>query len=65
MDLTDSPARTASAPRVTGWLALAGVSLIAGIASYFHALAVVQAAGATPPVAYEEDADFWALAEDD
>lgn len=43
---------TTSAPRVVGWLALAGVSLIAGIASYFHALAVVQAAGATPPVAY-------------
>lgn len=40
------------APRVVGWLALAGVSLIAGIASYFHALAVVQAAGATAPVAY-------------
>lgn len=39
-------------PRVVGWLALAGVSLIAGIASYFHALAVVQAAGATVPVAY-------------
>jgi hypothetical protein len=52
VDLTDSPSRTASAPRVVGWLALAGVSLIAGIASYFHALAVVQAAGATPPVAY-------------
>jgi O-antigen/teichoic acid export membrane protein len=52
VDLTDSPARTASAPRVTGWLALAGVSLIAGIASYFHALTVVKAAGATPPVAY-------------
>ena len=46
----DSPAT--SAPRVVGWLALAGVSLIAGIASYFHALAVVQAAGATAPVAY-------------
>jgi hypothetical protein len=42
----------ARAPRVVGWVALAGVSLIAGIASYFHALAVVQAAGATPPVAY-------------
>jgi hypothetical protein len=41
-----------SAPRAVGWLALAGVSLIAGIASYFHALAVVQAAGARPPVAY-------------
>jgi hypothetical protein len=39
-------------PRVVGWLALAGVSLIAGIASYFHALEVVQAAGATAPVAY-------------
>jgi hypothetical protein len=52
VDLTDSPPRTASAPRVVGWLALAGVSLIAGIASYFHALAVVQAAGATVPVAY-------------
>jgi hypothetical protein len=46
----DSPAT--SAPRVVGWLALAGVSLIAGIASYFHALAVVQASGATAPVAY-------------
>lgn len=42
----------ARAPRAVGWLALAGVSLIAGIASYFHALAVVQAAGARPPVAY-------------
>ena len=41
-----------SAPRAVGWLALAGVSLIAGIASYFHALEVVQAAGATAPVAY-------------
>ena len=39
-------------PRVVGWLALAGVSLIAGIASYFHALAVVQASGARPPVSY-------------
>lgn len=52
MNDTDTPRRTASAPRVTGWLALAGVSLIAGIASYFHALAVVQAAGAVPPVSY-------------
>lgn len=42
----------ARAPRAVGWLALAGVSIIAGIASYFHALAVVQAAGARPPVAY-------------
>ena len=40
------------APRVVGWLALAGVSLIAGIASYFHALGVVEAAGARAPVAY-------------
>jgi hypothetical protein len=45
-------ASASRAPRVTGWLALTGVSLIAGIASYFHALAVVQAAGATPPVSY-------------
>ncbi|HEV2376218.1 MAG TPA: hypothetical protein VGS19_29115 [Streptosporangiaceae bacterium] len=45
-----------SAPRVVGWLALAGVSLIAGVASYFHALAVVRAAGATPPVSYLEPA---------
>lgn len=52
MDLTERPSRTASAPRLVGWLALAGVSLIAGIASYFHALAVVQAAGATAPVSY-------------
>ncbi len=42
----------ARAPRVVGWLALAGVSLIAGIASYFHALAVVEASGARAPVAY-------------
>ena len=40
------------APRVVGWLALGGVSLIAGIASYFHALGVVEASGATPPVSY-------------
>ena len=52
MNLSDSPPPAASAPRVVGWLALAGVSLIAGIASYFHALAVVQAAGAVPPVSY-------------
>ena len=49
---TEDSSRTASAPRVVGWLALAGVSLIAGIASYFHALAVVQDAGATAPVSY-------------
>lgn len=49
---TDPPASAASAPRIVGWLALAGVSLIAGIASYFHALAVVTGAGATPPVSY-------------
>ena len=42
----------AHAPRAVGWLALAGVSLIAGIASWFHALAVVEAAGARAPVAY-------------
>lgn len=52
MEPTDTPSRTARAPRVVGWLALAGVSLIAGVASYFHALAVVQGAGATPPVSY-------------
>jgi hypothetical protein len=55
MQSTDNPSRPASpsrAPHVTGWLALAGVSLIAGIASYFHALSVVQAAGAVPPVSY-------------
>ena len=44
--------RASRAPHIVGWVALAGVSLIAGIASYFHALAVVQAAGATVPVAY-------------
>jgi hypothetical protein len=52
MNASGDQARTASAPRVVGWLALGGVSLIAGVASYFHALAVVQAAGARPPVAY-------------
>lgn len=59
MEPTDSPAAAArqprsaaSAPRVVGWLALAGVSLIAGVASYFHAFAVVDASGATAPVSY-------------
>jgi len=51
-DLTENPPLATRAPRVVGWLALAGVSGIAGIASYFHALAVVEAAGARPPVAY-------------
>lgn len=41
-----------SAARWTGRLALAGVSVIAAVASYFHALAVVRAAGGEPPVAY-------------
>jgi hypothetical protein len=45
-------ARASSAPRVVGWLALGGVSLIAGVASYFHALSVVQAAGAVAPVSW-------------
>lgn len=59
MDLTDNPPAPASrppratgAPRFVGWLALAGVSLIAGVASYFHAYAVVEASGAVPPVSY-------------
>lgn len=47
--MTETATRT---PRVVGWLALAGVSLIAGVASYFHALSVVEAAGAIPPVSY-------------
>ena len=45
------PQRT-RAPRVVGWLALAGVSLIAAIASYLHGLAVAGALGAEPPVSY-------------
>jgi hypothetical protein len=59
MEPTDSPpaaatapGRAARAPRVVGWLALGGVSLIAGVASYFHAFAVVDASGARPPVSY-------------
>ena len=40
------------APRVVVWLALAGVSLIGGAASYVHGLAVVEASGARPPVSY-------------
>jgi hypothetical protein len=59
VDLTSSPpapasqpGRAARAPRVVGWLALGGVSLIAGVASYFHAFAVVDASGARPPVSY-------------
>jgi hypothetical protein len=51
-DKVITPRTDSRTPRVVGWLALSGVSLIAGIASYFHALAVVQAAGATPPVSY-------------
>lgn len=46
------PARASRAPRVVRWLALGGVSLIAGIASYLHALAVVRAVGAVPPASY-------------
>ena len=41
--------------RATKWtarLGLAGVSAIAAVVSYFHALAVVQQAGARPPVVY-------------
>jgi hypothetical protein len=59
VDPTDNPSAPASppgratfTPRLVGWLALGGVSVIAGIASYFHAFAVVQAAGATFPVSY-------------
>jgi hypothetical protein len=59
VDLTDSPpapatapGRAALTPRVVGWLALGGVSVIAGIASYFHALDVVDASGARPPVSF-------------
>src|SRR5215468_9512231 len=47
-----APPGAARAARLVGWLSLGGVSLIAGIASYFHALSVVQAAGAAPPVSY-------------
>jgi hypothetical protein len=41
--------------RATRWIAgcaLAGVSLIAAVVSYLHALDVVRAVGATPPVEY-------------
>lgn len=38
--------------RLVARLALAGVSAIAAVVSYFHALAVVRSAGAVPPVAY-------------
>lgn len=41
--------------RATRWIAgcaLAGVSLIAAVVSYLHALAVARAVGATPPVSY-------------
>ena len=47
--------RQAPRDRATKWtarLGLAGVSAIAAVVSYFHALAVVQRAGARPPVAY-------------
>jgi peptidoglycan/LPS O-acetylase OafA/YrhL len=44
--------RRDQAARWTARTALAGVSLIAAVASYFHALSVVRAAGARPPVAY-------------
>ena len=41
--------------RATRWIAgcaLAGVSLIAAVVSYLHALAVVRSVGAVPPVSY-------------
>jgi hypothetical protein len=41
-------------PRTTAWLTLAGVSVVAGVISYSHALAVVQAAGAGPVVAHAQ-----------
>jgi hypothetical protein len=44
--------RTGRTTRYTAASALAGVSLIAAVISYLHALAVVRAVGATPPVVY-------------
>jgi len=44
--------RTGNTTRYTAAAALAGVSLIAAVISYLHALAVVRAVGATPPVVY-------------
>ena len=41
-----------SATRTTAVAALAGVSAIAAVVSYLHALAVVRAVGATAPVSY-------------
>jgi len=41
-----------SATRVLAGTALAGVSLIAGVVSYLHGLAVAERVGALPPVAY-------------
>ena len=41
-----------SATRVLAGSALAGVSVIAGVVSYLHGLAVTEAVGARPPVAY-------------
>ena len=43
---------TSRASRGVAYAALAAVSLIAAVVSYLHALAVVQAVGARPPVAY-------------
>lgn len=42
----------AAGPRAVGWAALAGVSAIAGTASYFHALSVIESTGARPPVSW-------------
>jgi hypothetical protein len=52
MQVNDSHPGHNRATRWTARLALAGVSVIAAVVSYFHALAVVQGAGATPPVSY-------------
>jgi hypothetical protein len=41
-------------PRTTAWLTLAGVSIVAGVISYSHALTVVRAAGAAPVVAHAQ-----------
>src|SRR5260221_8001473 len=50
--MSSPPGGASRASRVVAGLALAGVSVIAGVVSYLHGLAVAQSVGARPPVAW-------------
>src|SRR5260221_12567907 len=50
--MSSPPGGASRASRAVAGLALAGVSVIAGVVSYLHGLAVAQSVGARPPVAW-------------